>query len=212
MDRILLLEDYEESRVLLQIALQRAFGSVTVDCAASLGEARQLLKQSTYGLAILDLNLPDGCGIEILELITREHDSTICIIATIADDDESLLDSLRNGAKGYLLKTESPVELAGHLQGLLEGQLPLSPRMASRVINYFNTNGSRKKPLEAHLTEREKEVLTLIAKGASRKAIARALDISINTTNDHIKSIYRKLKVTSRVEATRIAIDHGLSD
>ncbi|KEA61809.1 Nitrate/nitrite response regulator protein [Marinobacterium lacunae] len=205
------MEDYEPSRALLQMALQRAFGEVQVDAAVSLEQANGYLDHQRYQLAILDLNLPDGSGIEILARIRREAQSTVCVVATVADDDASLFESLRGGAQGYLLKTDSPVELAAGLKGVLDGHLPLSPAMASKVVSYFNGLGPALKPVDAHLTAREEQVLKLVAQGASRKAIARELDISVYTANDHIKSIYRKLKISSRVEATRIALERGLS-
>ncbi|SEF82804.1 response regulator transcription factor [Marinobacterium lutimaris] len=211
MKNVLLLEDYVEWSVLIEHAIKLAFGPVQIHLATSIKGAASLLDRHRFDLAILDLNLPDGCGIETLNRITREQPSTHCVVATVADDDESLFNSLRAGASGYLLKSEPPQMLAEHLKGMLSGQPPLSPAMASRIIAHFSEPPRPNGALNELLTVREREVLKLIARGASRKQIARELDISTYTANDHVKSIYKKLNIRSRVEATRIALDSGLA-
>lgn len=212
MKRALLLEDYVEWSILMEDAIKLAFGTPEIYLATSIKGAHALLDRMEFDLAVLDLNLPDGSGIEVLKRLCRERPDTQCVIATVADDDNSLFDSLRAGAKGYLLKSEPPHKLAEHLHGIIGGQPPLSPSMASRVIAYFSEPHRPDSELDNVLTARERQVLTLIAQGASRKLIARELDISAYTAADHVKAIYKKLNVKSRVEATRIAIDNGLAD
>ncbi len=211
MKRALLLEDYVEWSVLMEAAIKLAFGPLEIHLAKSVKGAEALLDRHQFDLAVLDLNLPDGSGIEVLKRIGKEQPDTLCVIATVADDDESLFDSLRAGANGYLLKSEPPQMLAEHLKGMLSGQPPLSPAMATRILSHFSAAPQINGTLDKLLTTREKEVLKLIAQGASRKQIARELSVSTYTANDHVKAIYKKLNVNCRVEATRIALDSGLA-
>ncbi|WP_432695279.1 LuxR C-terminal-related transcriptional regulator [Marinobacterium sp. YM272] len=211
MNRALLLEDYVEWSILMETAIKLAFGNLDIHLATSIKTANALLDRQAFDLAVIDLNLPDGSGLEILQRLHKEQPNAHCVIATVSDDDDSLFDSLRAGANGYLLKSEPPQLLAEHLKGILLGQPPLSPSMATRIISHFSEPPQPHNQLDTVLTAREQEVLKLIAQGASRKQIARDLDISPHTACDHVKAIYKKLKVTSRVEATRVALDKGLA-
>lgn len=211
MKRALLLEDYVEWSILMETAIKLAFAPLEIHLATSIKGANALLDRYRFDVAILDLNLPDGSGIEILKRIGKDQPEALRVIATVADDDDSLFDSLRAGANGYLLKSEPPTMLAEHLKGMLSGQPPLSPAMATRIIAHFSEAPRPAGRLDNLLSPREKEVLKLIARGASRKQIARELEIAVYTANDHVKAIYKKLKVNSRVEATRIALDNGLA-
>jgi len=212
MDKVLLLEDYEEWRILLMGALLKAFGKAEIIEAVNVAEARKLITSHYFDLAILDLDLPDGSGIEIIEKLRAISPDTVCVVATASDDDQALFDSLKAGAHGYLLKEEPRKELIKHLQGMLDGQPPLSPSIARKMISYFKKSEDAKvQSIALGLTDREKQVLQLIAKGAPRKTIAKELDISLHTANDHVKAVYRKLNVSSSVAATRIAIEQGLS-
>lgn len=208
---VLVLEDYEAVRTLLVEALTRAFGEVRIVEAETVAQARAATTRSFFDLAVLDLNLPDGSGIEVIRAVRQLSPDTLCVVATVSEDDANLFESLKAGAHGYLLKQEPRSQLIRHLEGILHGQPPLSPSMAARVIAYFSQPVSADQPLEINLTERETEVLRLIAMGSSRKQIARDLDISLHTANDHVKAVYRKLNVSSSVDAARIAIRAGLS-
>jgi DNA-binding NarL/FixJ family response regulator len=208
---VLILEDYATSRELLAGALEKAFGDIGIFEAVTLTEARTLIRSHYYDLAIVDLNLPDGRGVELIKELREISPDTICVVATVFDDDQNLFESLQSGAHGYLLKEDSRKDLIKHLEGILEGRPPLSPSMASKMIAYFNKISTAEQSLVLTLTEREREVLQLIAQGKPRKKIATLLDISLHTTNDHIKAVYRKLKVSSSVEAARVAIASGIS-
>ncbi len=209
MTDVLLLEDYAPSRELLMIALQRALQQVNVYQAGTLRAARDLIAKQRFDLALLDLNLPDGSGTEILQLLKETSPDTRCVIATGYDDEQHLYSCLSMGAEGYLLKDEPLDEIERHLQGLLLGCPPISSRTAQQLINFY-ASATHHSALEVHLTEREVDVLKLIARGASRKLIARELNISIHTANDHVKALYRKLNVSNNVEAARVAMEHGL--
>lgn len=210
MTEVLLLEDYVPSRELLLIALQRALHEVNVHQAGTVQEAKTLISRQRFELALLDLNLPDGSGTEILNILHDTSPDTRCVISTVYDDEEHLYSCLSMGADGYLLKDEPIDEIERHLQGLLLGCPPISARTAKQLIKFY-ASATHHTALDVHLTDREVDVLKLIAQGASRKLIARELNISIHTANDHVKALYRKLNVSNNVEAARVALEHGIS-
>lgn len=208
---VFVLEDYEESRDLIVDALINSFGDITIVEAATIAEAHAAVAGHRFDLAVLDLNLPDGSGIEIIRALRQASPDTFCVVATVFDDDDRLFASLKAGAHGYLLKNEPRTQLDAHLKGILRGQPPLSSSMAAKMIGHFNRSSATDEAVDFNLTDREKDVLRLIAMGAPRKQIARDLDISLHTVNDHVKAIYRKLNVSSSTEAAGIAIRSGFS-
>lgn len=207
----IILEDYEASRLLLKETLLRAYGHIDIQLAVTVAQAQQLIRQSDFDLAIVDLNLPDGYGVDLIRELHQQSPETFCVVATVSDDDHTLFESLQSGAHGYLLKEDSPQELINYLQGIMEGKPPLSSAMAKKMMAFFSQRSEPQNELFVSLTEREREVLQLIAQGKPRKKIASLLNISVHTANDHVKSIYRKLKVSSSVEAARMAIANGIS-
>ena len=210
MRQALVLEDYEVSRELLCDSLHHAFEAIEIRETDSVAGARRLLAHHRFDLALLDLNLPDGSGIEVIRQIRRSGLDTFCVVATVCDDSQSLFECLRAGANGYLLKHESRRELVTRLRGIAEGHPPLSPAVAQKMIAYFSTGRGQPETAGTVLTGREREVLRLLAMGNSRKSIAASLGISVHTANDHVKALYRKLKVSSGAEATRVACQRGL--
>ena len=210
--KILLLEDYAPSRELILETLQYVFGDVAITEHETISGALESVAHTDYDLAILDLNLPDGSGVEVIGYIRAQCPETYCVVATVFDDDQNLFESLKAGAHGYLLKQEARKDFERHLHGILTGEPPLSAKMAQKMIAHFSVANPAPSKIEAgKLTHREEQVLHLIAQGASRKRIALDLDISLHTTNDYVKTIYRKLNVSSRVEATLVAIEKGIA-
>lgn len=201
-DDILIVEDMAETREWLADIVAREFPQARIHEAAHLQQARELLKTVSVDLALLDIHLPDGNGLTLLqETATRD---IYWVVTTAFADDDFVFDALRLGARGYLLKEQSAEQLARHLAGIAEGQPPLSPRIARRVLAYFQPQPSEE------LTSRELQVLTLIAQGLPLKAVADELCISAHTAGDHVKHIYRKLRVHNRAEATLQAARRGL--
>ena len=131
------------------------------------------------------------------------------MVTTIFEDDGHLFPALRAGAQGYVLKDLPQEQLAAMLVGIERGQPPLSPSIARRLLSFFNPPVPAASPDENPLTERETEVLRLIAKGFSVPKVAEQLGISRNTTAGYLKDIYRKLQVNSRAEATLAAARRG---
>ena len=200
MKTALLVDDYAPIRELLLDVLQHAFVGIEVKQAENLEQAFLYSQQQTFCIALVDLNLPDGSGIDLIVRLREEHPQTFIVVSTVFDDDHNLYSALGAGAHGYILKEESRGKLISLLQGIIQGSPPLSPGIARRLIQHFKSTPEKiKDPYQ--LSPREKEVLHLIAAGKQRKEIARELNISVHTTSDYIKVIYRKLNVSSRSEA-----------
>jgi len=203
--RALVVDDLASSRDWLARAAQLAFPGIEVATAASLAEAFALCDPAPP-LALVDLGLPDGSGVRLIE---RLHPlGTLCVVATVFDDDAHLFPALHAGAQGYVLKDQAPETLAAMLAGIACGQPPLSPSIARRLLRHFQPFAPA--PAEAALTARETEVLRLIAKGLSVAEAADLLALSRHTVAGYLKDIYRKLSVGSRAEATLEAMRRGL--
>jgi DNA-binding NarL/FixJ family response regulator len=205
--RALVVDDLAPSRDWLAQALQLAFPGIAVERAGSLAQADAFLRPPPP-LALIDLGLPDGSGVQLIERLQREGAGTLCIVATVFDDDAHLFPALRAGAQGYLLKDQPPQAIAAMLSGIAQGQPPLSPSIARRLLKHFQ-------PLPAlaeapPLRPREVDVLRLTAKGLTLAEVAEALQLSRHTVSGYLKDIYRKLSVSSRAEATLEAARLGL--
>lgn len=206
----LVVEDIAETRAWLCDLLRGVFSGIDVHEAAVLQQARKIVARHRFDLALIDIQLPDGSGIDLLGEIRARTPATYCVIATIFDDDQHLFDALRAGAHGYLLKHQDAGQIAQHLRGIVDDQPPLSPMIARRVLQFFRAPAPA--VMEDQLTARESEVLALIARGLRLREVAEALAISRHTVGDHVKNIYRKLQVGSRAEATLQAARRGLID
>jgi DNA-binding NarL/FixJ family response regulator len=213
MQNVLLLEDHSETRQWLSEMLQSAFMSVEIHKAASLAQANQLLTEGNYELAMVDLNLPDGTGVDFIRTLKKHFPETYVVVATVFDDDEHLFPALEAGAEGYLLKDLSSADFIDSLRGIIKGEPPISPSIARKMIRHFHQSHKQQqaKP-ESELSKRETEILSLIAKGLNRNQAAEQLHISPNTVASHLKTIYSKLNVSSRAEATLQALKLGLVD
>ncbi|NOQ13817.1 MAG: response regulator [Methyloprofundus sp.] len=207
MHSVLIVDDHSYARNFMHKIVLKIFEHAKVSEAASLLQARELIARQNYNLALVDISLPDGSGIELVKDIMNSDAQTYIVMATIYDDDQHLFDSLRAGANGYLLKDLSQDELESQISGIIKGNPPLSSSIARRLLAHFND------PLQAlkhNLTPREADVLSLIGKGFTRKEVANKLNISANTAAEHIKNIYQKLHINSRAEAAIEACRLGL--
>jgi len=219
MRSVLIVEDHDDCRVWWERHITDAFPGASVSGATTLAEARALLRQRPFTLAILDINLPDGSGIELLREIHAGTPETYVVICSIYDDDRHIFAALRAGAQGYLIKDQPREQQLARLRDIVNGQPPLSPGVARRILEYFASDADYARAPKAanagdvpHLSAREKEVLRLIAKGYSRPEVAKLLEISLNTVSGYTKVIYQKLNITSRVEAVTQAMRLGLID
>lgn len=210
MKSALVLEDAPDVRAWLVELVGCAFPGVTVSEAGSLTQALNIIDQQAFDLALIDINLPDGNGLALLQALREHSPTTYCVMATIFDDDENIFRALQGGAQGYLLKQEPRERLLAGLRGILAGEPPLSPHVARRILTHFRNSAPPVSPQDPGLSPREREILTLVAKGLSRAEIAKVLGIGVTTVATHIGAVYRKLEICSRSEATVEAIRLGL--
>jgi len=217
MNTCLLLEDHRDTREWFSSLLESVFPGIRISEADTLEKGHRLLDGSAFDLAVIDLGLPDGSGLEVLDRLASERPGTFRLVATIFDDEAHVFDALRHGAQGYLLKEEPRDRLERKLRLIADGDPPLSAGIAMRVLRHFRCPESADPPVQADvepcpLTNREVEVLHYVSRGLNRADVAQLLDISVHTVADHMKSIYRKLHVSGRAEASLEGVRRGIID
>jgi DNA-binding NarL/FixJ family response regulator len=215
MNQILLLEDLPQIRQWLKTLLLHAFPSAKITEAGQVAEALALVRAHRFDLALIDLGLPDGSGVEAVAALKEQQAEALAVVVTIHDDDDHLFPALQAGAFGYLLKEQPRQLFVEQLRRIQQGEPPLSPAIARRVLAQFAATAAPSTqaptPLEdVGLTEREKEVLQRVAKGYTLPEIAIQLQLSRHTIADYVKQIYRKLNVNSRAAAALEAQRLGL--
>lgn len=208
----LILEDMMESQEMLTEVVQQAFPGMLVRCEATVAGALDTINHFQFDLALIDLSLPDGDGTAVVEALATRFPNCMIVVASIFDDNLHLFPALRAGARGYLLKDQTPDQLVAQLRGISEGRPPLSPAIARRLLDHFQWLPQHEEAAEEsiYLTPREREVLTRLAHGINIAEIANEIGISRHTVSDHVKKIYRKLNISSRAEAALQARTLGL--
>ncbi len=211
MTSILIVEDLPETgRWLADIARAAFPPPHTVELAGSMRKGLQAAAQQGFDVALIDLGLPDGSGIDVLKLLRRLHPACLCVVTTVMADDAHIVAALSADANGYLLKEQPREIIIRQLSQLADGIPALSPSIARRIMAHFQLTGPAA-DAQDDLTGREKEVLTLIGRGLRNADVAEQLQIAENTVAHHIKSIYRKLGISSRAEASWHATRLGLA-
>jgi DNA-binding NarL/FixJ family response regulator len=209
----LLIEDQPQTRDWMLGVLSTAFPAQEVATVGSLKAAHAWLDErgAELGLAIIDIGLPDGSGIDIVRRLQSQFPTVLPVVATIYDDDAHLFEAISAGARGYVLKDEDSHLLVSYLLRIEAGEPPLSPSIAHRMLSHFRTNAPPKSEPESDLSPRETEVLALLARGMTVAEVARQLGLQPQTIASYVKVIYQKLSVTSRAAATREAMLRGLA-
>ncbi|MCZ4352095.1 response regulator transcription factor [Roseovarius aestuarii] len=208
-ERVLILEDIRQSREFLAAMVARILNSPDIVKEASLRGAEHACGRHKFDLALVDLGLPDGDGTTLLRKLTVEQPGCICVVTTVMATDSTIVGALAAGAQGYLLKSDPEPLLEHHLRLLMDGVPPLSPQIARRIMQHFQLTGPTHE-VETKLTKRETEVLRLIARGLRVSEVAEAFGLAESTVITHIKSVYRKLEISSRAEAALHASRLGL--
>jgi len=206
---VLIVEDTPATLEWLRTVVSDAFSDAAIITATNLAEAGERVAQQSFDFALVDLGLPDGSGLDLIKRIRKVMGrEPYIVVATIFDDDKNLMTALREGANGYLLKDESHQTMVEHLRGAVENRPPMSSRSLDRVITKLNRDTSDEVPL----TEREQDVLRLIAKGYNVTQTADMLGLTKNTVKSYLKTVYAKLGISSRAEAAAEAIKRQLID
>lgn len=206
----LIVDIQREGREQLRRLAERAFPGIVVHSAADLPAAQQLLRRYDYHLLLVDVGsaFEDAC-----RLIVQAHAQAVpAHVVAIADDcaEQRLAGALRAGAEGYLLKSEQPDEQVLRLRGLARGNPPLSPQVARQLLRDCARRAAPLVNDGLELTSKEREVLTVLARGVKVKQAAQDLGVSYNTVATHVKRLYSKLNVSTRAEATLAAARIGL--
>lgn len=184
-----------------------------IQTAATLNEARTLLQQQAFELALVDMQLPDGIGTGLIEWMRQQHLPVQAVIVSAFAEEEVIFAALRAGAVGYLLKDREDIELTVALRSLQRGGAPIDPMIARRILAFLPAATPTPIAPElapAQLSERELGILQLVAQGYGNREIAELLSLSRFTIEAHTRNIYRKLAVGSRTAAVFEARALGL--
>ena len=211
--KIVIVDDHALFRVGLKGLLERR-GIQVVGAAADGEEGMALANTHKPDVLLLDLRMPDLGGLAVLrQMIAQGFDIPVVMLTTSADEGD-LSESLRSGARGYLLKDMEPDELIVALQDIVQGKIVVAPALTSVLADLVRHGDRRERKDElepfSSLTPREHEILCHLSEGQSNKVIARNLNISDGTVKLHVKAILRKLGVHSRVEAAVMAVERGV--
>lgn len=210
MKHVLIVEDVPATRDWLIRLVQSAYPNAPILVAASQRQALSSLI-TPIDLALIDLGLPDGHGLNVVAALRQTWPDALCVVTTIMGDDASIVAALSAGAGGYLLKDQPDDILIRQLTQVAAGIPPLSPAVARRIMQHFSRTGPAGSP-ESNLTARETTVLGLIGRGLRNADVAQELGLAETTVATYVKEIYRKLGISSRAEAALQAARLGLAD
>ncbi|HVM27018.1 MAG TPA: response regulator transcription factor [Mycobacteriales bacterium] len=212
--RVLVVDDHALFRRGLQMVLEQEPDIEVVAEASDGAEAVEKSADTLPDIVLMDVRMPRRGGIDACSAIHETVPSAKIIMLTISDEEADLYDAIKAGAMGYLLKEISIEEVAGAIRAVHGGQSLISPSMASKLLTEFATmikkTDDRQQLPTPRLTDREMEVLKLVAKGLNNRDIAKQLFISENTVKNHIRNILEKLQLHSRMEAVVYAVREKL--
>ncbi len=212
--RLILADDHTLFRKGLAELLER---DGLIQVAAMTGDPHDvaaLLRAHSPDALILDLNLPPTDGITLMQELREQGFTLPVLILTVSEADRDLARALRNGAKGYLLKSMEPDEVIDAVLRAVRGETVVAPTMTAKLVRLLDRREGGEQShseLLATLTQREREILAHLSRGESNKAIARALNISYDTVKLHVRHILAKLNLSSRVEAAVFAVEQRMS-
>jgi DNA-binding NarL/FixJ family response regulator len=209
--RILTVDDHTLFREGVRAILKAVPDLEIVGEAATGEEAIDKVATLTPDIILMDIQMPDMNGVEATHKILKKHPEIGIIILTMLEDDDSLFSTLQAGARGYVLKGADKAEMVRSIRAVANGEALFGPAIASRLTKFFNNSGGMvKQSAFPELTDRELEILELIAKMHNNKEIAEILHITIKTVSNHISNVFNKLQVADRTEAIFKARDAGL--
>jgi DNA-binding NarL/FixJ family response regulator len=207
---IIIYDDSTNRRDSLKLLLESVDGFEIVATFPNCLDVSQHMIDFNPDVVLMDIQMPEVDGIQGVKIIGELHPHIKVIMQTVFENDEKIFDALRYGASGYILKKTEPQRIIEAIKEVIEGGSPMTPSIATRVLNYFRTYNENVSSELYGLSEREKDILHRLVEGNSYKMIADQLSISYHTVNSHIKKIYRKLHVNSVGEAVRKAINNKI--
>ena len=215
--RLLLVDDQPLFRKALASLINGQFDMTVVGEASNGSEAVAQIQALAPDLVVMDVNMPGTTGIDGVREARRTGINVPIVMLTISDEDDDLFEAIKAGANGYLLKNLKPEQLFDGIRGAVRGEAPISPAIASRLLDAFRNGGPPStfrapEPGEGEmaLTRRESEILRYVATGLSNKEIAGRLTITEGTVKNHVHHALEKLHLTNRVQAAAYAVRHRM--
>ena len=212
--RVLLVDDHALFRSGIRALLQEYPDFEIVGETADGMEGVKRAKQLRPDVVLLDLHMPGVSGSDALRLMLQDSGEVHVLMLTVSEDADDLLDTLRAGATGYLLKNIEADTLANAIRMAARGEPVISQPMMNKLLNIHHersTTPAADDTALGKLTPRERDILVCVAKGLSNKHIARDLDVAESTVKIHVQSILKKLQLSSRVQAAVFAVEHGVA-
>ena len=209
MIRIVIVEDNRTIRDGLTVLMNATDG---LNCVAGYRDCESMLeniKGDNPDLMLMDIGLPGMSGIEGIKQVKELFPEMVILVLSVYEDDENIFDAICAGASGYLIKKTPPAQLIEAIKEAHAGGSPMTSHIARRVVNFFQENLRLSEDSDIDLSEREKQILSNLAKGQSYKMIADTIYISIDTVRYHIRNIYKKMHVHSQSEAVAKALRKG---
>ncbi len=218
--RVLLVDDQPLFRRALATLISAQFDMTVVGEGEHGRDALEKVRALRPDIVVMDVNMPVADGVEGVTAIRSAGFTTPIVMLTVSEDDDDLFESIKAGANGYLLKNVRPEDLFENLRGVMRGEAPIAPAVASKLLEALRTGGLAARgmaapataPGDMMLTRRESEILQLVADGLSNKEIANELTITEGTVKNHVHNALEKLHLTNRVPAAAYAVRQGLKN
>ncbi|KAA1191057.1 response regulator [Paenibacillus sp. B2(2019)] len=207
--RVLVVDDHAHAREAMCEILSMDDSFEVIGVVESGAEAIAFTAQWMPDLILIDIQMPEMDGLETTRRIKQEYPYVKIVIVTVSDEISHLLEALKQGAQGYLLKNLAPSTWIQYLQAIVNEEAPLSRELAFQILKEFTVPSVTDEG--ESLTAREKEILSCVSSGSKNKEIAVSLGISEHTVKNHLKNILQKLQLQNRTQLTRYALEQGLA-
>ena len=208
--RVLIVDDHPIWRDAVSRDLE-AHGFLVVGTAADVGAAVRILPATKPDVVLCDLSLPDGSGVDVIKHVTSTSSARALVLSASADQGD-VLEAVKAGASGYLTKSAQPAELRDAVLRTAAGEAVYTPGLAALVLGEYRRLDAVPEQSGPRLTQREEEILRLVAKGLTSRQVAERLVLSTRTVQNHVQNAMAKLQVHNRAGLVRYVIEHGLED
>jgi DNA-binding NarL/FixJ family response regulator len=210
MIKVVIFEDNQSLRMGLYHLINGTEGYTCVGAFQDCARLMDNIRDTQPDVVLMDIGMPGISGIEAVRLLRAAYPELRILMQTIFEDTDKIFESILAGASGYILKNTSPARILDYIKETHEGGAPMSPSVAVKVLKMVGHPGPKESADQFNLTEREKEILSCLVKGMSYRLIAESCFISVDTVRGHIRNIYEKLHVHSKVEAVKKAIHNRI--